>query len=41
MDYFTPNDYQPSEFTLQILRTIARSFPGTNVPEGKRALYFS
>ncbi len=41
MNHFTPSDYQPSEFTLQILRTIARSFPGKNVPENKRALRFS
>jgi hypothetical protein len=41
MSYFTPNDYQPSEFTLHILRTIARSFPSKNIPEDARALHFS
>ncbi len=41
MNYFTPNDYQPSELTLHILRTIARSFPCRNIPEEKRTLRFS
>ena len=41
MSYFTPNESQPSEYTLQMIRIIARSFPGKNIPENMRALRFS
>lgn len=39
MKNFTPEDYQqPSELTLQIIRTIARNYPTLDMTEQEQAI---
>ena len=41
MSYFTPNELQPSEHTLQLIRTLARLFPVWNLPEREKMQHFN
>ena len=38
MKNFTPEDFQPSELTLQIIRTIARNYPTLDMTEEEKAV---
>jgi len=38
MKNFTPEDYQPSEITLQVIRTIAHCYPSPNMSEEEQNL---
>lgn len=38
MKNFTPEDLQPSELTLQIIRTIARNYPTLDMTEQEQAI---
>lgn len=41
MNHFTSDDYKPSELTLHIIRTLARSMPSLTLNEEMRKLHFS
>lgn len=36
MQHFTPDEFNPSEMTLNILRTIARNYPTTTMTDAQR-----
>lgn len=41
MNYFTPDEWKPSELILHIIRTIAFSVPSSNMPENIKKLHLN